>query len=65
MNNTILTLLRKIDDEKQVGWDTISELSILSQFIESRKLHKEFQEYVETMADFDVENSLSDDEENE
>lgn len=55
--NTILSLLRKIDDEKQVGWDSITELDILSGFIESRKLHKEFAEYVETFANFDVENS--------
>jgi hypothetical protein len=51
--NTILSLLREIDDKNQVCWDTDSDLEILSGFIESRKLHKQFAEYVQTIADFD------------
>jgi hypothetical protein len=51
--NTILSLLREIDDKNQVCWDTDSDLEILSGFIESRKLQKEFAEYVQTIAEFD------------
>jgi hypothetical protein len=51
--NTILSLLREIDDKNQVCWDTDADLEILSGFIESRKLQNEFAEYVQTIAEFD------------
>jgi len=51
--NTILSLLREIDNKNQINWDTDSDLQILSGFIESRKLQKEFAEYVQTIAEFD------------
>jgi hypothetical protein len=44
--NTILSLLREIDNKNQINWDTDADLEILSGFIESRKLQREFAEYV-------------------